>query len=60
MLRAVFVFLVLAIGAMLMGMTGFAGVTEELGQTLLGVFLIFAVMSLIANQVIETKSTSLP
>jgi uncharacterized membrane protein YtjA (UPF0391 family) len=60
MLRAVFIFLVLAVGAMLMGMNGFAGVTEELGQTLLGVFLILAVMSLIANQVIETKSTSLP
>jgi uncharacterized membrane protein YtjA (UPF0391 family) len=49
MLRAAITFFVLALVAMLLGASGFAGVSMEIGRTLLVVFLILAVISFIAS-----------
>jgi len=49
MLRAAVLFFVLALVAIIFGATGFAGVSMEIGKTLLFVFLILAVVSFIVN-----------
>jgi uncharacterized membrane protein YtjA (UPF0391 family) len=49
MLRAALTFFVLALIAMLFGATGFAGVSMEIGRTLLAVFLILAAISFLAS-----------
>lgn len=51
MLRAAVVFFVLALVAMLLGAGGVAGVSMEIGRTLLVVFLVLAVISFIASLV---------
>jgi uncharacterized membrane protein YtjA (UPF0391 family) len=49
MLRAAVVFFVLALVAMLLGATGFAGVSMEIGRMLLVVFLVLAAISFVAS-----------
>lgn len=49
MLRAALLFFVLALVAILFGATGFAGVSMEIGRTLLFVFLILAAISFVAS-----------
>ena len=49
MLRAALVFFVLGLIAILFGAGNVAGVSMEIGETLLGVFLILAVISLVAS-----------
>lgn len=49
MLRAALVFFVLGLVAILFGATGFAGLSIEIGQTLLVVFLILAVISFVGS-----------
>lgn len=51
MLRAALVFFVLGLIAILFGAGNVAGVSLEIGQSLLGVFLILAVISLVASLV---------
>ena len=60
MLRAALAFFVLALVAMIFGATGFAGVSMEIGQTLLMVFLILAAISFIAGLVTGKKTSILP
>lgn len=49
MLKAAIIFFVLALVAMLFGASGFAGVSMEIGRTLLIVFLVLALLSFIAS-----------
>ncbi len=60
MLRAAVVFFVLALVAMLLGASGVAGVSMEIGRTLLVVFLILAVISFVASLVSGKNTTPLP
>lgn len=60
MLRAAIAFFVLAIVAMLLGAGGIAGISVEIGRTLLFVFLILAVISFVASVVTGRNSKSLP
>lgn len=60
MLNAAIIFFVLGLVAILLGAGNIAGVSLEIGQTLLAVFLILAVVSLVANLITGRKSTSLP
>ncbi len=45
MLQAAITFFVLALIAIIFGATGFAGMSMEIGRTLLGIFLILALVS---------------
>lgn len=49
MLRIAIGFFVLALLSMLVGATGIAGVSMEIGQTLLWVFLVLAIISFAVN-----------
>ena len=49
MLRAALVFFVLALVAMVFGATGVAGVSMDIGQTLLVVFLILAAIAFVGG-----------
>lgn len=49
MLRIAVGFFVLALLSMLVGATGIAGVSMEIGQTLLWVFLVLAIISFAVN-----------
>lgn len=49
MLRAAIIFFALALIAIFFGATGFAGVSMEIGKTLLTVFLILAALSFVAS-----------
>jgi uncharacterized membrane protein YtjA (UPF0391 family) len=60
MLRAALAFFVLALVAMLLGATGFAGFSMEIGRTLLFVFLVLAVISFVASLVTGRSSRTLP
>ncbi len=51
MLNAAITFFVLAILAFVLGANGVAGISMEIGRTLLWVFLLFAVISFVANLV---------
>ncbi len=51
MLRAAIVFFVLALVGLLFGATGFAGVSMEIGKTLLFVFLVLAAISFVVSLV---------
>jgi uncharacterized membrane protein YtjA (UPF0391 family) len=51
MLRAAIVFFVLGLIAIIFGATGFAGLSIEIGKTLLFIFLILAAISFIASLV---------
>ena len=60
MLRAALLFFVLALVAILFGATGFAGVSMEIGRTLLVVFLILAVISYVASLIGGRSPRQLP
>lgn len=61
MLRAAIIFFAIALLAILFGATGFAGVSMDIGKTLLAVFLVLAVVSFIFSLVSGRKSSgSLP
>lgn len=49
MLRAALSFFVLALVALLLGATGIAGLSMEIARILIGVFLVLAVISFLAN-----------
>ncbi|PIS11202.1 MAG: DUF1328 domain-containing protein [Bdellovibrio sp. CG10_big_fil_rev_8_21_14_0_10_47_8] len=51
MLRAAITFFVIGLVALLLGATGFAGLSIEIGRWLLGVFLVLAVISFIVSLV---------
>ena len=51
MLRAAMVFFALALLAILLGAVNFAGVSMEIGRTLLFVFLVLAVISFVISMV---------
>jgi uncharacterized membrane protein YtjA (UPF0391 family) len=51
MLRAAIAFFILAIVAFILGATGIAGVSMEIGKLLLTIFLILAVISFIIDLV---------
>lgn len=51
MLRAAITFFVLALVAFILGATGVAGVSMEIGRMLLWVFLILAIISFVINTV---------
>lgn len=59
MLRAALVFFVLALIAILLGATGFAGVSMEIGRVLLAVFLILAAISFVASLVSGNRQDNL-
>lgn len=60
MLRAAIAFFVLALIALMLGASGFAGVSMEIGRTLLIVFLILAAISFVASLVTGRRPSSLP
>lgn len=49
MLRAAIVFFALALVAILLGATGFAGVSMDIGKMLLGIFLVLAIISFVGS-----------
>ncbi len=57
MLRAAIVFFVLGLLAVLLGAGNIAGISLEIGQTLLAVFLILAVVSLVASMITGRRPT---
>ncbi|MFZ3230370.1 MAG: DUF1328 domain-containing protein [Pseudobdellovibrio sp.] len=60
MLRAAMTFFVLALIAILLGATGFAGVSMDIGKLLLGVFLILALISFISSILTGKNPKALP
>lgn len=59
MLQAAITFFVLGLFAMLLGTFGIAGLSIEIGEMILSVFLIFALMSFIGSAEIERKKYNL-
>lgn len=59
MLRAAVIFFAIALLAILFGAINFAGVSLEIGKTLLGVFLVLAVISFIASLFTGRKQSGL-
>jgi uncharacterized membrane protein YtjA (UPF0391 family) len=59
MLRAAIAFFVLGVLSMLLGATGVAGLSIDIGKMLLAIFLVFAVISFIASLVTGRK-TNIP
>ncbi len=60
MLRAALAFFVLALIAMVLGASGVAGVSMDIGKTLLVVFLILAAISFVAGMVTGRGRKSIP
>jgi uncharacterized membrane protein YtjA (UPF0391 family) len=60
MLQAAITFFILALVAILFGATGFAGLSLEIGKSLLAVFLILAAISFVASLVTGRSPKSLP
>ena len=60
MLRAAIGFFILAMFAILLGANGIAGISMEVGRLLLGVFLILAVISLVASLITGKNTKILP
>ncbi|MGZ3721419.1 MAG: DUF1328 domain-containing protein [Bdellovibrionales bacterium] len=60
MLRAAIAFFVLALVALLLGASGIAGVSMEIGRTLLFVFLVLAVISFVASLISGRGPRSIP
>ncbi len=58
MLRAALGFFVIALVAILFGATGFAGVSMEIGRTLLFVFLVLAAVSFVIGLVGGRRGTT--
>lgn len=59
MIRAAISFFILGLAALLLGASGFAGLSIEIGKILLMIFLALAVISFLAS-VITGKKTPLP
>ena len=59
MLRAAVAFFVLALFSLILGMNGIAGMSMDIGKTLLGVFLILAIISFVVS-LVSGKRTPLP
>jgi uncharacterized membrane protein YtjA (UPF0391 family) len=59
MLRAAIVFFVLALVAMLVGASGIAGVSMEIGRILLFTFLALAVLSLVVGLITGRKGPNI-
>lgn len=55
MLRAAIAFFVLAIVAFVLGASGIAGISMEIGRMLLFVFLVLAVISFVMNMISGRK-----
>ena len=60
MIRAAITFFILALVAYVLGANGIAGLSVEIGRLLLGVFLVLAVVSLVASMVTGRKTNILP
>ncbi len=60
MLRAAVLFFVLGLISILLGAGNVAGISLEIGQTLLTVFLILAVISLVGSLITGKKPSPLP
>lgn len=60
MLRAALAFFIIALVAMALGAGGIAGVSMEVGRTLLFVFLVLAVVSLVAGLISGRSPKQLP
>jgi uncharacterized membrane protein YtjA (UPF0391 family) len=60
MLRAALLFFILALVAIIFGATGFAGVSMDIGRTLLVVFLVLAVISFLTSLVTGRGTKMLP
>ena len=60
MLRAALGFFILALVAMLFGATGIAGVSVEIGQTLLVVFLVLAAITFVVGLISGRTPRTLP
>lgn len=60
MLRAALIFFVLGLVAMFLGATGVAGLSIEIGKTVLYVFLALTVVSLIIGLITGRSPKSLP
>lgn len=60
MLRAAITFFILALVAFFVGANGIAGISMEIGKLLLGVFLVLALISLLASFTSGRKSQRLP
>jgi uncharacterized membrane protein YtjA (UPF0391 family) len=60
MLRAALVFFVLGLVAILLGATGFAGLSIEIGKMVLYVFLALTVISLVIGLISGRSPKSLP
>lgn len=60
MLRAAIVFFVIGLVAMLLGATGFGGLSVEIGRTLLFVFLVLAVLSFLVSLFTGRTTRTLP
>ena len=60
MLRAAVTFFVLGLVGILFGAVGFAGISIEIGKTLLVVFLVLSVISFVASALTGRGRKSLP
>jgi uncharacterized membrane protein YtjA (UPF0391 family) len=60
MLRAAIIFFVLGLVAILFGATGFAGVSMDIGKTLLFIFLAISIVTFIVSLVTGRKGTNIP
>ncbi len=59
MLRAALMFFILALVAMLLGASGFAGMSMEIGRILLLVFLVLAVISGITGLITGSRAKNI-
>jgi uncharacterized membrane protein YtjA (UPF0391 family) len=59
MIRAAITFFIIGLVALLLGASGFAGLSIEIGKTILIIFLALAVISFLAS-IITGKKTPLP
>jgi uncharacterized membrane protein YtjA (UPF0391 family) len=60
MLRASIAFFVLALVALLLGASGIAGISMEIGRMLLFVFLVLAVISFVASLISGRGTRTIP
>ena len=60
MIRAAIAFFVLALLAMVLGATGVAGVSMDIARTLLYVFLVLAVVSIVVSLISGRSPRNLP
>lgn len=60
MLRAAFAFFIVALIAMILGASGVAGVSMDVAQTILVVFLVLAAISFVAGIVSGRKPNVIP